>query len=222
MKRTRGQGEKTISPKEVGARIRETRRARGLSQEALGERLEPKKFKKSISDYERGKTDLTLSLLYDIASALNVSISYLSHGLGRPDVVMSPLQVVLAERVPVTLVEYRPERIEVGTALADYPARPEDEAIIAIDSAMSPEIQPGDTTFVRPTDRPKPGSVIWVRRKSTREIILRRYRKVRDRTKPDTTMELIPVNRMFPVEGGGDEDFEVLGQVVAVGRKYEE
>ncbi|MEZ0612007.1 helix-turn-helix domain-containing protein [Fibrella sp. WM1] len=52
----------------VGALIREARKAKGLTQEELGERLQVTKA--TINGYETGKQNLTVSTLYKLSVAL--------------------------------------------------------------------------------------------------------------------------------------------------------
>ncbi|WP_354505282.1 helix-turn-helix transcriptional regulator [Limibacillus sp. MBR-115] len=54
----------------IGARIRETRKTRGLTQEELAERID--KAASTISEFERGNIMPHLSTLYAMAAALNV------------------------------------------------------------------------------------------------------------------------------------------------------
>lgn len=62
----------------IGMRIREMRKAAGLSQEQLAEMLCTKKC--TISAYENDRIDIKTSILLDIARALGCSASYLLEG----------------------------------------------------------------------------------------------------------------------------------------------
>jgi len=59
----------------VGERIFKTRRARGLSQEELGEKVGLSK--RMIAHYESSEGDPTIDVLKNIAVALSVTVSYL-------------------------------------------------------------------------------------------------------------------------------------------------
>ena len=59
----------------IGERIFKTRRARGLSQEDLGKKVALSK--RMIAHYESQDGDPTIQILKKIASALNVTVSYL-------------------------------------------------------------------------------------------------------------------------------------------------
>jgi transcriptional regulator with XRE-family HTH domain len=60
----------------VGERLFKTRRARGLSQEELGEKVNLSK--RMIAHYESAEGDPTIETLKKLADALNVTISYLT------------------------------------------------------------------------------------------------------------------------------------------------
>ncbi len=61
--------------KELGAKIKELRSRRGLSQKELGRLLN--RSHAAISDLERGKTDLTVSDLLLLAKSLATPVTYL-------------------------------------------------------------------------------------------------------------------------------------------------
>ena len=64
----------------VGARIREARLMRGLSQEALGNAIDPPVSFQQIQKYEKGANRVSSSRLWEIARALDVDIMYLFDG----------------------------------------------------------------------------------------------------------------------------------------------
>ena len=61
--------------KTIGMRIRECRVEMGMTQEELAEVLYTKKC--TISAYETGKIDIKVSILKDVAKALNTTAGYL-------------------------------------------------------------------------------------------------------------------------------------------------
>jgi len=76
-----GNGEKmrnTDAGNTMGTRIREMRKAAGMSQEQLAEILCTKKA--TISAYENDHIDIKSSIVLEIAKALNCSGSYLLEG----------------------------------------------------------------------------------------------------------------------------------------------
>lgn len=69
-------------PETMGLRIRKMRKARGLTQAELAERLGGGADQGRISEWESGKTELQLSSLRAVADALGCSADYL---MGRSD-----------------------------------------------------------------------------------------------------------------------------------------
>jgi transcriptional regulator with XRE-family HTH domain len=67
----------------VGARVRILRRASGMSQEALADRL-GLTFQQ-VHNYERGANRISASKLFEIAAALNVPVSSFFEGLRQVD-----------------------------------------------------------------------------------------------------------------------------------------
>ncbi len=64
--------------KTIGQRIKECRVKMGMTQEELAEALYTKKC--TISAYETGRIDIKVSILKDIAKALNTTAGYLMEG----------------------------------------------------------------------------------------------------------------------------------------------
>ena len=62
----------------MGMRIRECRIKMGMTQEELAEAIYTKKC--TISAYETGKIDIKVSILKDVAKALNTTAGYLMDG----------------------------------------------------------------------------------------------------------------------------------------------
>ncbi len=80
------QGRKPNHPidKHVGAKIREARRIRGLSQTQLGEALSPAITFQQIQKYEKGTNRVSASRLWEIARALNVDVLYFFESATAP------------------------------------------------------------------------------------------------------------------------------------------
>jgi transcriptional regulator with XRE-family HTH domain len=62
---------------QMGRRIREARRAAGLSQTVIGERLHPPVTHSAISRMEQGHVELSLDRIEDVATALGMSFDAL-------------------------------------------------------------------------------------------------------------------------------------------------
>lgn len=76
--------EKTEVKRTMGTRIREMRKAAGMSQEQLAELLCTKKA--TISAYENDRIDIKSSIVLEIAKALGCTGSYLLEGKQEGDV----------------------------------------------------------------------------------------------------------------------------------------
>ena len=76
--------EKTEVKSTMGTRIREMRKAAGMSQEQLAELLCTKKA--TISAYENNRIDIKSSIVLEIAKALGCTGSYLLEGKQEGDV----------------------------------------------------------------------------------------------------------------------------------------
>lgn len=76
--------EKTEVKSTMGTRIREMRKAAGMSQEQLAEFLCTKKA--TISAYENDRIDIKSSIVLEIAKALGCTGSYLLEGKQERDV----------------------------------------------------------------------------------------------------------------------------------------
>ena len=70
-----GNGEKRMEMT-IGQRIRECRKNKGMTQEALAERLLTKKS--TVSAYENDKIDIKISILKQIAKELDTTVFYLA------------------------------------------------------------------------------------------------------------------------------------------------
>lgn len=65
-----------------GNRLRSARIAAGVSQAAVGLALVPVKYRSSITRYERGQDEPSLSTIEQLAAALGVSPCWLAFGEG--------------------------------------------------------------------------------------------------------------------------------------------
>jgi transcriptional regulator with XRE-family HTH domain len=69
--------------RELGARVRERRKALGLSQEQLGEVCEL--HRTYIGQVERGEVNVSMRNLVAVAQGLGVDVGELVQGIGRTD-----------------------------------------------------------------------------------------------------------------------------------------
>lgn len=98
--------------KTIGMRIKECRRKLGMTQEELAEILFTKK--NTISMYENGKIDIKVSILQDIAKALNTTAGYLLDGEEKavsPEVMQ--VAMMLQEMKSAELREAAMEQVKI-------------------------------------------------------------------------------------------------------------
>ena len=84
---------KRIMGMTLGRKIRECRKKKGMTQEALAEALFTNKS--TISEYENDKIDLKISVLREIAVALDTPVSYLLESQ-EPDIEDEMIQMLTA------------------------------------------------------------------------------------------------------------------------------
>ena len=77
----------------LGRKIKECRKKKGMTQEALAEALFTNKS--TISEYENDKIDLKISVLREIAVALDTPVSYLLESQ-EPDIEDEMIQMLTA------------------------------------------------------------------------------------------------------------------------------
>lgn len=202
-----------------GMRMARVRELRGLSQEQVGDRMKPTRRKQAISQWERGLVDPAFSQLVELARALQCSVHYLVSGLGSPDVVTSPLSVVAVEGTLVPVADFQKDRGEQRIVRGRFKTIAEDRHAEVMDDAMAPEFRPGDTSIFRPGLVPAPGDFVWAYDSAADQHVLRQYRVVKDRTRPDTRFELVALNPNWPVEEDGAH-ISILGVHVELSRMY--
>ena len=73
------------TPSQIGALIQRERRARGLTQAQLGEKIGRRQA--TISKLEKGEPATQLSVLFDVLTALNLDMTLVERGrAGKADV----------------------------------------------------------------------------------------------------------------------------------------
>ena len=104
--------------KTIGQRIKECRVKMGMTQEELAEILFTKK--NTISMYENGKIDIKVSILQDIAKALNTTAGYLLDGVEKavsPDVMQVAMML---QEMPEEMRKVALEQIKILNGLGRY------------------------------------------------------------------------------------------------------
>ncbi len=206
------------APERIGERIKQVRELRGLSLSELGRGLPTPRSKAVVWEWERAETAITFPKLLDLATALRCSVYYLCAGLGTPDVVSSPLKVATSQGVPVPLMD---ENLTAPQTVTGFVmARDGDEARTVMDKSMEPFWQEIDVVLYRPGKAPKPGKFVWARNRHTGEVMLRKYRAVKDPRRPGVSYELVPFSEDYVAVDGG-EHIEILGGVMETTRIHD-
>lgn len=103
----------------VGMRIKEYRMNLGMTQEELAEQLYVSK--KTISAYESDKIDIKVSILQDIAKALNTTVGYLVEGRRQEfDLDVLQMATMLQEMPSEALRKAAMEQIKVLVGLGKF------------------------------------------------------------------------------------------------------
>ena len=89
----------------IGSRIRECRKAMGLSQEALAELLYVKKA--TISKYENGYNDIPASVIVALAKALETTPNYLLLGQSEGELADTWIEDMLLVMKKITEPAYK-------------------------------------------------------------------------------------------------------------------
>lgn len=135
---------------QVGKRIRDVRKQKGLTLEELGKMIGTTRY--TMSKYETGATQISTKKLEEIAHALHVSPAYLmdwtdndEDALGTDTVDVPDLGQV-AGGIPIDAIEDRAEKLSITESLSKTGQFCTFE--IKGDS-MSPKINDGDTVLVK-------------------------------------------------------------------------
>ncbi len=206
------QGGFTKDREGIGARIREARARRGLSQTKLAQLLgiPPQ----NVSDWERGVVTPSSKNLKKLAEVLEVSLDWLITGKGSPE----PVEGEPVAFVPVyATVPGGPPNDQGDIGIIGYiPVPPEylnrDVYGLQVNGdSMSPLIEPGDRVLVARDVIPENGDVVVVR-------VLGEPTMKRIRVKGETVYLYSDNPRYEPIIAHVDE-VEILGVVIEVNKR---
>lgn len=217
--------------KEIGKRILEARKAKGLTLKALGELAGGLKQTR-LTNWEQGVRTPGPEEIKSLAQALDVSPAYLMCLSDEAQV-----KVVKKTSHLIPLLDHHQAcqaRLHVNTirvqgtcgdaALISVSAAllPElsDEAFALkmTDESMMPEIRVGDVLIVDPSIEPAPGDFVVVKVPSISNAIVCKYRKL-SYTSPE--FELLTANDNWPnITVTADIDAEIIGSILQNLRNY--
>lgn len=177
--------------KEIGKRILEARKAKGLTLKALGE-LAGNLKQTRLTNWEQGTRTPGPEEIKQLAEALDVSPAYLMclsdevqvKKTKNPSHLIPLLDHHQACEVRLHINAIREQGTDVDAVLISVSAAllPElsDDAFALrmVDESMVPEIRAGDVLIVDPCTKPRPGDFVVSLLKYGKEVTIRKYKQL--------------------------------------------
>lgn len=189
----------------IGTRIRESRKAKGLSQKQLGDRLGVSE--KAISQWENDATIPRTRRLQEIGRILEIDWTELTSNSSDHTI---ELTVANSDLHFVPLIDF----IRAGAwgeVVDPYPQGGYDEmlwtekevsssafGLIIEGDSMSPQFQAGDKIIVDPSVQPKPGDYVVAKLAAREEATFKKYRPRGFSDDGTEIIELAPLNSDWP------------------------
>ena len=217
--------------KEIGRRIHEARKAKGLTIKALGELTD--NFKQTrVTNWEHGLRLPGPDEIKQLGKALDVSAAYLMcltdekqpkkiPGLGA----LIPLLTHKQACDPVLHIEtikkeennesivFVPISSELSTRLGECAF-----ALKVLDDSMVPEMRVNDILIIDPSLQPEPGDYVVVKITGKAEVIICQYKKL---SYTSSEFELLTLNDNWPnIKVNETVQAEIVGKVVQNIRGY--
>ena len=202
----------------LGERIRKARKAAGLTQEALAERVGVKQ--PQVPRWEKNLTIPSLEHLKSVAEVLDASVAWLLYGDAQlrehhANASIPPLRVggVL---VPMVTIQDAAERKFDNPQSLMNPVAPisGDAAIIVVnDDSNEPAHPIGSLWALAYDEKPKPGDMVLGRHGADLEPILGQY-SIASTASGRVTM-IVPLNSVWPAARSDLEHVEVVAVMVA-------
>lgn len=214
---------------EIGQRIVAARKAKGLTQKALGELTDDLKQSR-INNWEHGIRTPGPEEIKQLAKALDVSPAYLMCLTDQPkELALEGKFVPLLDHkqacVPETYIQtiknqkdighlvFIPVSHELGEQLGSSAF-----ALKMVDDSMMPEIRPNDIQIVAPSLTPQPGDYVAVKICGKPEVIICQYKKL---SYTSSEFELLTLNDNWPnITVNENVQVEIVGKVVQNIRCY--
>ncbi|AMP93477.1 LexA family protein [Legionella pneumophila] len=211
--------------KEIGKRILEARKAKGLTLKALGELAGGLKQTR-LTNWEQGVRTPGPEEIKSLARALDVSPAYLMCLSDEAQVKtvkntshLIPLldhHQACQARLHVNAIREQGTCIDAALISVSAVLLPElsDEAfaLTMTDESMMPEIRVNDLLVIDPLILPKPGDYVAVKVEGQKEVIICQYKKL---SYTSSEFELITSNDNWPnIKLDDGLEIEILGRVV--------
>ncbi|HAT1889441.1 TPA: helix-turn-helix domain-containing protein [Legionella pneumophila] len=207
--------------KEIGKRILEARKAKGLTLKALGELAGGLKQTR-LTNWEQGVRTPGPEEIKSLARALDVSPAYL--------MCLSDNQLLKETKNPsqlIPLLDYRQaceaklhagseafyDNVFISVSAVLLPElSPKAFALKIIDDSMMPEIKVNDVLVIDPEISVNPGDYVAVKIGCKMEVIICQYKKL---SYTSTEFELLTLNDNWPnIKVSDDIEVEIVGKVV--------
>lgn len=215
--------------KEIGKRILEARKAKGLTLKALGELAGGLKQTR-LTNWEQGVRTPGPEEIKSLARALDVSPAYLmclSDDI-QIKTVKNPTHLVpllthqaFDTQAYNSLVRNQDPSnlmfVSVSTLLLPELSN-EAFALKIVNESMTPEIRVSDIIIIDPLTLPKPGDYVVVKVKMQKEVIICQYKKL---SYTSSEFELLTLNDTWPnIKVSDCGTVEIIGVVVQNIRNY--
>ncbi len=214
---------------EIGRRILVARKAKGLTQKALGELTDDLKQSR-INNWENGIRTPGPEAIKQLAKALDVSPAYLMCLTNEPKEIsiencFIPLlthmqacdpnvyiRAIKHQECP-TEVSFIPVSADLAVRLGEYAF-----ALRMTDESMTPEIRMNDIQIIDPSASPKPGDYVAVKISGNAEVVICQYKKL---SYTSSEFELMTLNDNWPnITVNENVQVEIIGKVVQNTRYY--
>ncbi|CZG67656.1 XRE family transcriptional regulator [Legionella pneumophila] len=213
--------------KEIGKRILEARKAKGLTLKTLGELAGGLKQTR-LTNWEQGVRTPGPEEIKSLARALDVSPAYLMCLSDNQPLkeAKNPSQVIplldyrqACEAKLHTGVDTSGDKVYISVSTALQPELSTDAFALKItDDSMMPEIRVNDVLVIDPSVLPEPGDFVAVKISGRSETIICQYKKL---SYTSAEFELLTLNDNWPnIKVSDDIDVKIIGVLVQNLRSY--
>ncbi|HAT1987225.1 TPA: helix-turn-helix domain-containing protein [Legionella pneumophila] len=213
--------------KEIGKRILEARKAKGLTLKALGELAGGLKQTR-LTNWEQGVRTPGPEEIKSLARALDVSPAYLMCLSDERQLreAKSPSQLIplldyqqACEAKLHTGAELSSNCVYISISTVLLPQLSTDAfALRVIDSSMMPEIRVNDVLVIEPSILPEPGDFVAVKISGKPEAVICQYKKL---SYTSAEFELLTLNDNWPnIKMNSNFDIKIIGKIIQNIRHY--
>jgi len=216
---------------EIGRRICEARKAKGLTRKALAESTDDLKPSR-INNWERGDRTPGPEEIKQLAKALDISPAFLmcltdekqpkkSRGFGALIPLLDHKQAcdattyiqAIQNQENLSNVVFVPVCTELVSQIGEFTF-----ALKMLDDSMVPEIRINDIQIIDPSVSPKPGDYVAVKISGKPDVIICQYKKL---SYTSSKFELLTLNDNWPnITVNENVQVEIVGKVVQNIRGY--